>query len=112
MMLIADGGRVYEISDDDTVTDDQEKDSNSVKLGKSLVNAIVIICVIALFTFVLVFCYYMKCMKVQRREQFRMHYNIIKSTHRLVSCAVPVGIHDIQFWTPPLHARRNNLVHW
>lgn len=56
--------RVYDISDDDSATDDEERDSNSVKFGKSLINAIVIICVIALFTFVLVFCYYMKCMKV------------------------------------------------
>lgn len=56
--------RVYEINDDDTATDDQGGDSNSEKFGKSLINAFVIIIVIALFTFVLVFCYWMKCMKV------------------------------------------------
>jgi len=57
------GLKVYDISDDDAVTDDEGGDSNSQKLGKSLINAIVIICVIATFTFVLVFCYWMKCMK-------------------------------------------------
>ena len=63
--------RVYEISDDDASTDDQTRDSNSTKLGKSLINAIVIICVIALFTFVLVFCYWMRCMKVTFLQFFR-----------------------------------------
>ena len=56
--------KVYDMSDDDYYTDDsEEKDSNSTKLGKSFVNAIVIVCVLALVTFVLVFCYWMKCMK-------------------------------------------------
>jgi presenilin 1 len=57
--------KVYEMSDDDYATDDDqvEKDSNSTKLGKSFVNAIVIVCVLALVTFVLVFCYWMRCMK-------------------------------------------------
>lgn len=66
--------KVYEMSDDDYYTDDEaEKDSNSTKLGKSFVNAIVIVCVLALVTFVLVFCYWMRCMK------FLMGYMIFSS---------------------------------
>lgn len=55
---------MYDISDDEGSDDDQGGDSNSVKLGKSLVNAIIIVCVLGMFTFVLVFCYWMRCMKV------------------------------------------------
>ena len=55
--------KVYDLSDDDYYTDDEEQDSNSEKLGKSFINAIVIVCVLALVTFVLVFCYWMRCMK-------------------------------------------------
>lgn len=66
--------KVYELSDDDYNTDDEtEQDSNSTKLGKSFVNAIVIVCVLALVTFVLVFCYWMRCMK------FLMGYMIFSS---------------------------------
>lgn len=66
--------KVYELSDDDYYTDDQvEEDSNSTKLGKSFINAIVIVCVLALVTFVLVFCYWMRCMK------FLMGYMIFSS---------------------------------
>lgn len=66
--------KVYDMSDDDYYTDDEtEKDSNSTKLGKSFVNAIVIVCVLALVTFVLVFCYWMKCMK------FLMGYMVFSS---------------------------------
>ncbi len=58
--------RVYDISDDDAATDDGGgQDSNSLKFGKSIINALVIIIVLACFTFVLVFCYYMRCMKVR-----------------------------------------------
>lgn len=66
--------KVYELSDDDYNTDDEvEQDSNSTKLGKSFINAIVIVCVLALVTFVLVFCYWMRCMK------FLMGYMIFSS---------------------------------
>mmetsp|Transcript_5232 Transcript_5232/g.5362 ORF Transcript_5232/g.5362 Transcript_5232/m.5362 type:complete len:457 (+) Transcript_5232:114-1484(+) len=53
------GLKVYDIDDDDT----GGGDSNSIKMGKSFINALTIVCVLALFTFLLVFLYWMRCMK-------------------------------------------------
>ena len=57
----ADGGlSVYDISDG---SESGMNDSNTVKLGKSMINAIVIVCAMAFMTFVIVFLYWARCMK-------------------------------------------------
>jgi len=53
------GLKVYDITDDDT----GGGDTNSVKMGKSMVNALTIVAVLASFTFLLVFLYWVRCMK-------------------------------------------------
>eukprot|EP01041_Mallomonas_annulata_P010489 gene10489-21882_t len=53
------GLKVYDITDDET----EGGDSNSTKMGKSFINALTIVCVLASFTFLLVFLYWMRCMK-------------------------------------------------
>jgi hypothetical protein len=55
---IAGGGlSVYDISDE------ASNDSSSVKIGKSMINAIVIIAVCAIMTFLIVFLYWARCVK-------------------------------------------------
>lgn len=57
----ADGGlSIYDISDG---SESSMNDSNTVKLGKSMINAIVIVGAIALMTLVVVFLYWARCMK-------------------------------------------------
>ena len=57
----ADGGlSVYDISDG---SDADMNDSTTVKLGKSMINAIVIVCAMAIMTFVIVFLYWARCMR-------------------------------------------------
>jgi Presenilin len=57
----ADGGlSVYDISDG---SESSLNDSNTVKLGKSMINAIVIVGAIALMTSVVVFLYWARCMR-------------------------------------------------
>ena len=59
--LSADGGlSVYDISDG---SDASINDSNTVKFGKSMINALVIVCAIALMTFVIVFLYWARCVR-------------------------------------------------
>jgi Presenilin len=60
-LLNADGGlSVYDISDG---SESSLNDSNTVKLGKSMINAIVIVGAIALMTSVVVFLYWARCMR-------------------------------------------------
>ena len=57
----ADGGlSVYDISEG---SESSLNDSNTVRLGKSMINAIVIVCAMALMTFVIVFLYWARCMR-------------------------------------------------
>ena len=57
----ADGGlSIYDISDG---SEAGLNDSKTVKLGKSMINAIVIVSAIALMTFVIVFLYWARCVK-------------------------------------------------
>ena len=59
--LRSDGGlSVYDISDG---SDASINDSNTVKFGKSMINALVIVCAIALMTFMIVFLYWARCVK-------------------------------------------------
>lgn len=56
-----DGGlSIYDISDGSEAS---INDSNTVKLGKSMINALVIVCAMALMTFVIVFLYWARCMQ-------------------------------------------------
>ena len=56
-----DGGlSIYDISDGSEAS---VNDSNTVKLGKSMINALVIVCAMALMTFVIVFLYWARCMQ-------------------------------------------------
>lgn len=63
--------RVYEVSDDDATGDDDSSgsssgDSDSQKLSKGLVNALIIVGAICGMTFLVVLCYYFRCLKVGR----------------------------------------------
>ena len=53
------GLKVYDISDDDWY--DDSGDSNTEKLGKSMINALTIVGTMAALTFVIVFLYYIRC---------------------------------------------------
>ena len=56
-----DGGlSIYDIRDGSEAS---INDSNTVKLGKSMINALVIVCAMALMTFVIVFLYWARCMQ-------------------------------------------------
>lgn len=84
------GLKVYDISDDVA-----NGDSNSTKFGKSLLNALVIVVVLAMFTFLLVFLYWMRCMK------FLLGYMIFSSGLLLALMGGLVWYTALERWQLP-----------
>lgn len=84
------GLKVYDISDDEA-----NGDSNSTKFGKSLLNALVIVVVLAMFTFLLVFLYWMRCMK------FLLGYMIFSSGLLLALMGGLVWYTALERWQLP-----------